>query len=591
MRTLPGRNAACALLLPVLLALAWGCRRTDVPPAEPGAEPFVDVAAQVGLDFAHVNGMSGELYIVEMMGAGCGLLDYDNDGDLDLYLVQGHPLVADDRSPPASASRSAAAAHRDRLYRNDLVVRPDGSRQLSFTDMTEASGIEAPHYGMGVATGDYDNDGWVDLYLTNFGPNQMWRNNGDGTFSDVTRQTGTEDGSWSVGASFCDYDRDGWLDLFVANYVDFSLKAHRPCYHTSSAPDYCGPDSYAAQPDRLFRNRGDGSFEDASVPSKIAGTYSSRLGVVTADFDDDGWPDIYVANDHDKNLLWINRGDGTFVEEALTRGCALNWSAEAEASMGVEAADFDGDGDTDIIAAHMDGQTNTLWINRGGGFFEDGTRGSGLGENNFRHTTYSPITLDYDNDGGLDVLAVNGAMELFNMWAATGDPHPLREPNQLYRNLGGGRFDDVTETSGRAFKLSAASRGAAAGDVDNDGDTDLLYTNNDGPARLLVNQIGNRRHWLGLRLVDEAGRRDLLGSGVEVIRAEGPPLVRRVATDGSYGSAGDPRVLIGLGDRAEITAVRVRWPDGRVEEWTGLPVDSYSELRPGTGRVAESASR
>jgi hypothetical protein len=583
----------------ILLALVSGCGRAEGPssgetpvpdPLEPSPDPFVDVTAETGLDFVHVSGRSGQLYMVEMMGGGCAVLDYDNDGDLDLYLVQGHPLGPDGDSTPGGKPSPDRRDHRDRLYRNDLGARSDPARPLSFRDVTGASGIEARHYGMGAATGDYDNDGWVDLYVTNFGTNQLWHNNGNGSFSEVAAGAGVDDESWSVAASFFDYDRDGWLDLFVVNYVDFSLRGHRACYTTASARDYCGPDSYNSQPDRLYRNRGDGTFEDVTVDSKIVTAHSSGLGVVTADFDDDGWSDIYVANDNDRNFLWINRGDGTFAEEALVRGCAVNWAVETEASMGVEAGDLDGDGDLDVVAAHMDGQTNTLWANLGGGIFEDATRRSGLGKENFRHTTYAPVVLDFDNDGRLDMIAVNGAMQLFNLWNPAGDPHPLREPNQLYRNTGGGVFEEVTAASGAVFELSEVSRGGADGDLDNDGDRDLLYANIDGPARVLLNRVGNRHHWIGLRVMDASGRRDAHGSRVELVRPAGPPLVRRVGTDGSYASASDARVLFGLGDREEIRAVRVRWPDGHTEEWTDLPVDRYSVLHPGTGRPVENPS-
>jgi hypothetical protein len=579
-------------------------------PGDSGA-PFIEVSADVGLDFEYVNGMSGALYILEIMGAGCGLFDYDNDGDLDLYLVQGHPLppagetssggAAASRPGPSSGSgtepvrspaqeaearkddaggsedpagtSAEASRDRDRLYRNDLTVRPDGSRDLHFTDVTDACGIDARGYGMGVATGDYNGDGWVDLYVTNFGANQLWRNDGDGTFTDVTSETGTGDEGWSAGAGFLDYDRDGWLDLFVVDYVEFSLAAHRPCHHTSSALDYCGPGAYEAQVDHLFHNRGDGTFEDVTLTSGIGGARSSGLGVIAADFDEDGWLDIYVANDHDRNFLWINQRDGTFREEGLLRGCAYNWAAEAEASMGIEAADLDGDGHLDLLAAHMDGQTNTFYRNEGAGVFEDRTRGSGLEANAYRHTTYAAAVLDYDNDGRLDVLAVNGAMEIFNLWAAPGDPHPLREPNQLYHNTGGGSFREVSDEAGTAFRLSESSRGA-----------DLVYTNNNGPVRVLLNQTGNRNHWIGIRAMDAGGRTDQPGSRVEVTLPSGRRLVRLATTGGSYCSAADPRVLVGLGDRAEPVSVRIRWPDGTFEEWTGLPTDRYTTLHQGSGR-------
>jgi hypothetical protein len=372
----------------------------------------------------------------------------------------------------------------------------------------------------------------------------------------------------------------------VANYVDFTLEDDKICYSATSARDYCGPKNFGPEPSRLFRNRGDGTFEDVSEVSQVARHDGPGLGVIASDLDADGRVDLFVANDARPNLLWINQGDRTFREAALLSGCALNEDGEAEAGMGVDAGDYDNDGDEDLFITHLIGETNTLYANDGRGLFEDRTAESGLGPPSLPFTGFGTAWIDYDNDGWLDLLVVNGAVKIIPALAEAGDPVPLHEIKQLFRNRGDGRFDDVTRQAGAAFELSEVGRGAAFGDVDNDGDTDVLVTNNNGPARLLVNEVGQRNHWLGLRMVDRSGAADALGTQVELIRADGAPLARRVHTDGSYLSANDARVVFGLGERAEIRTVRARWPDGTREEWSGITPDRYWTLRQGSGTSA-----
>ena len=570
--TWKGAAGAAALLLGAAAA-AWG------QPA--GGEWFTERAAAVGLDFVHFNGMSGEFYFEEMVGSGVALFDYDNDGDLDIYLVQGAMLgegktLADALIPPRMPLPLT-----DRLYRNDLVVRADGSRTLRFTDVTAESGLGVREYGMGAATGDFDNDGWVDLYLTRRGPDQLFRNNGDGTFADVSARAGTRQPRWSISASFVDFDRDGWLDLYVANYVDHD--PDRECTTDLGAREYCGPQGFMPVPDRLYRNRGDGTFADVTAEAQVAREYGPAMGVVAADLDADGWPDLYVANDMQENQLWINRQDGTFRNDALLAGVALNQAGAVEAGMGVDAGDIDNDGDDDLFLTHLDAQTNTLYVNDGGGLFEDRSTMSGLGATSVPSTGFGTLWFDFDNDGWLDILAVNGAVTTVKELAEAGDPHPLHQPNQLFRNLGGGRFADVTGEAGAALALSEVSRGAAFGDLDNDGDTDIVVTNNAGPVRLLLNNVGSRSRWLGLRLVGGSPPRDMLGARLGVFRAGGPPLWRRARTDGSYASAHDPRVLVGLGSAASAERVQVVWPSGRVEEWTDVAADQWLTLAEGTG--------
>ena len=551
---------------------------------------FSDETDQAGLDFVHFNGMSGKFYYCEMVGGGGALFDYDNDGDLDLYVVQGHMLGEGDPSGGAGASRAEPAAM-DRLYRNDLVVQPDGTRRVRFTDVTASSGIQALGYGMGAAAADFDNDGWVDLYVMNFGPNQMFRNRGDGTFMDVTGRTGTGDGRWGVSAAFLDYDRDGWLDLFLGNYVDFRFSNQKRCHAPSGAVDYCGPLGYEPVPNRLYRNRRDGSFEDVSARSQISREYHGALGVVAADLNSDGWPDVYVANDQRPNDLWINQKDGTFMNESLLAGAAFNRDGMAESSMGVDAADFDNDGDEDLFITHLKSEKNTLYTNDGTGFFKDASLEANLAVSSLPFTAFGTRFFDYDNDGWLDLFAANGEVRTIETLARRGDPYPLHQPNQLFRNLGDGRFQEVTSEAGSVFRLSEVSRGAAFGDVDNDGDTDVLLFNNNGRTRLLINRAGSVNRWLGLRLVGRESNRDALGAWAGVFRKGKPTLWRRVRTDGSYASSNDPRVLVGLGETPEVIRVRAQWPSGLVEEWPDIEPGRYVTLREGSGEKKGMSTR
>ncbi len=546
--------------------------------------------------------MTGERYLFEITGPGAALFDYDNDGDLDLYLVQGREVGPPEQMEAALFAPQGASHHRDRLFRNDLSSGETGSLVPRFVDVTDASRLSSTGYGMGVAAADYDNDGWIDLYVTNMGPNRLLRNRGPGeggtvSFEDVTEAAGVGDSGWGVSATFADLDRDGWLDLYLANYVVLTAFDHRVCRSDNGTADYCGPLAFRPQPDRFYRNLGAGkdgqvAFEDASAGA-VARQSGGALGVVSADFNGDGWIDLYVANDGRPNLLWIQGDDGRLRNEAVLAGVAVNEQGVAEASMGSDAADLDGDGDEDLFLSHLTGETNTLYLNDGSGLFQDVTVRTGLGAPSLAATGFGTLFFDYDNDSWLDLLVVNGAVRTIEQLASAGDPFPLHQPNNLFRNLGLGedggiRFAEVTALGGEAFELSEVSRGAAFGDIDNDGDTDVLVMNNNGPARLLINQVGNSHHWLGLRMVDSTGRWDRLGTQVEVTVADGHRLWRRVGTDGSYASANDPRLLFGLGQAVSVISIQARWPGGESEQWPSLQIDRYHVLRQGSGRQLDA---
>jgi hypothetical protein len=546
---------------------------------------FVEVAVQLGVDFVHLNGMSGGFYFVEALGAGAALFDYDGDGDLDLYLVQGHMLGEGKSVADYPLESPSGPPFRDRMFRNELA---DGG-ELRFTDVTAQSEIVAEGYGMGVAVADYDNDACPDLYVLNWGQNELWHNLCDGTFEEVGRAAGVDDSSWSVAATFLDFDRDGWLDLYVVNYKKYALANDPKCSNKLKQREYCGPIYFDSIPDHLYRNRKDGTFEDVSDSSLLGSTVGAGLGVVATDLDGDGWVDLYVANDQEGNFLWRNRRDGTLQEIASLTGTAVDRRGLALASMGVDAADFDSDGDTDLFLSHLDGEPSVLYQNLGNGLFEDVSVKTGLGEMTWSYTGFGTLFLDYDNDGLLDLFVANGAIETQPELRRLGAPFPLHQTNQLLHNLGPGHFEEATAQAGEAFALSEVSRGAASGDIDNDGDTDVVVVNNGGRVRVLENQVGSRNLWLGLRLVTGSPPRDVLGARVRVDRRGAATLWRQVRIDGSFASANDPRVLVGLGEATEVSGVVVEWPDGRKERFAAPPLRCYSLLHYGAGMPLEDA--
>ena len=592
------RALPCALGLAILTGPAAGARAAD-----PVAPPlFEEVAAGAGLDFVHFNGMSGKFYFPEVMGAAAALLDYDGDGDLDLFLAQGRPLVPGER--PEASLRPPAGRLGDRLYRNDSPPPPadGGPRRLVFTDVSEAAGVggtgPGATYGMGVAAGDYDGDGRTDLYVTGYRGSRLLRNAGGGRFEDATARAGAADDRWAVSATFADYDGDGRLDLYVVHYVDFDVEKNPSCFAASSRRDWCGPADFPPQPDRLLRNRGPGpdgtvTFEDVSAPSGIAAAPAPGLGVVAGDFDGDGRTDFYVANDGAPNQLWLGRPGGTFEDGALLAGVAVNREGRAEAGMGIALGDHDNDGDDDLLVTHLNGETNTLYAAVGGGLFEDRTDLAGLAADGLPLTSFGTAWVDVDHDGWLDLFVASGDVRTLEAQAAAGSDFPLAQPNRLYRNLGPDaegrvRFAPVAGWAGAGSDVAEVSRAVAVGDVDGDGDADLVVANDAGPVRLYRNLVGQDRPWIGFRLLEPSGR-DALGARVEVLRAGAPPRVRRAASDGSYAAASDPRALVGLGDAPRVEAVRVHWPGGGVETWGPLEPGRYHTLVRGTAPPRDEA--
>ncbi len=565
-----------ALLLASTLALLSCSPNGPAPTSEPASAAFREVAAEVGVDFVHFNGATGHFRMPEIMGAGVALLDYDGDGDLDMYLVQGALLGENETMSQALFPAPAGDdPPRNRLFRNELI--PTG--KLTFVDVTEQAEVGDEGYGMGAAVGDFDNDGFPDLFVTNFGPNVLYRNRGDGSFERV-RAPGLEDPRWSASASWLDYDQDGDLDLYFVNYVDFTVRNNKECFDASGARDYCAPTVYRPVPDKLFRNDG-GRFTDVSEQAGLGKAYGNGLGVVSADFNGDGLPDLIVANDGTANQLWINRGDGTFEDTALMAGAAYNIDGAAEAGMGVSVADFDGDGDEDIFMTHLARESNTLWVNNGRGELRDETSRWGLAAPSAAYTGFGMHWFDYDLDGRLDLFIANGAVTIEE--SQRGRPYPFAQRNQLFRLVETGRFQELA--GGAAFDLIEVSRGAAFGDLDLDGDIDIVVANNNGPARALLNLTNAPERAVKARLVGSAVNRDAVGARVALLRAGRPVQWRRVGSDGSYLSASELTVTFGLGDETRFDGLGVIWPGGKREIFVEVEAGRTGTLREGEGEA------
>ena len=553
--------ARSSWLAPVVLVLAQsGCRPPESPP-----DWFVDVAPELGLLFEHTSGVRGEFLLPEVMGSGLAVFDYDGDGDLDVYLV--------------NADTETAAAG-NRLYRQDA----DGV----FRDATTESGTGDTGYGMGAAIGDIDNDGDLDLLVTNDGPNRLYRNNADGTFSDITESAGIEGARLSTSAAFCDIDDDGLLDLYIANYV--TNEPPYACASGTGEPDYCGPNAYRGVPDRLYRNNGTG-FVDISVTSGIAQTARNGLGVVCFDFDGDAKDDFLVANDGERNQLWMNEGDGTFVDRGVRFGVATNIEGVTEASMGIALGDVDGEGRLDALMTHLSGETNTLYLADPSGMLLDSSALSGVGFPSIADTGFGVALADLDHDADLDLAVANGRVQRgADSAAPPGGEAAIdtfrrlyAEPNLLMVNNGLGWFDAHCGVTRAFCATTEVSRGLLAADIDADGDLDILLTNANGPARLYRNDIPDKGNWLKLRVADPALNRDAIGATVR-IRIGDIWQTRPVVHATSYLSSIDAQVHFGLGPAQAVDEIDVIWPDGARERFPGIPANHSSVIRKGTGR-------
>ena len=537
--------------------------------SQPEPSWFSEEAHERGLDFDHHSGFDGRPMMPEMMGGGVALADLDGDGDLDAYLVQSGRV-------DATLDEDLSA---NRLYMN----RGDGH----FHEVEGAAGAGDRGYGMGVAAADYDNDGDTDLYVTNLGPNVLLQNDGTGTFRDVTAESGVGDPRWSTAASFIDLDLDDDLDLFVVNYINWTPEIERECYVKTFYVTYCGPTAYGVPAmDRLYRNDGDGTFTDVTKAAGIDVAFGNGLGNVAADFNGDGLADLFVANDGTTNQLWLNAGDLRFEEECVLWSCAMDSDGIEKAGMGVASADVDDDGDSDLLVVNLERQTDSFFRNEGSYFF-DATRLVGLGTVSMRHTRFGVALADFDNDARLDLYEANGKIALSG--PAEGDGYA--EPNTLYRgsiNDGAIRFVEIGPTGGVAPGLVHTSRGVASGDIDDDGGIDLVVTNRDAPAYLLMNRA-DRGNWARFRVRTTHGR-DAIGATVSAT-VGGRRLSRDVQPSASYLASNDPRVHFGVGSESRLHDVVVRWPGGTEEAFGHFAAGETHELRQGEGSQSPVVGR
>jgi hypothetical protein len=555
-----GRSSAGLLCCLAAWGVSISCRQqTPVgSTATVSSAPwFEEIAMRAGVDFVHRSGHESKHYLPEIMGGGAALFDMDNDGFLDLYLVQSGDLV----------TQSGAGG---RLYHN----RGDGT----FEDVTQQSGALVHDYGMGIAAGDFDNDGYTDLYVTGYGHNVLLKNDGHGRFLDVTARAGVASSGWSTSAAFLDYDGDGFLDLFVARYMSWTPSAEIDCFSLTGVPDYCSPASYdLPSASTLFHNNGNGTFTDVSEKSGIQTAVGNGLGVVVGDFDGDGRPDIFVANDRTPNHLWLNQGNGRFHESALAMGCALDQDGTAKSGMGVYAVDADDDGDLDLLVVNLDSESDSFFRNQGR-FFVDDTVSAGLRTITRPFTRFGTALLDFDNDGALDLYEANGRVgRQSEMYSSD----PYAEPSMLLRGFPGPRFEEVKPRGGVRSPLVATSRAAAFGDIDTDGGVDIVVVNRDSRPFVLHNIVKPRGHWVMFRLLDHG--RDAIGA--EVTMAVGSRTIRRdVRAAYSYLASNDPRVHVGLGSETVVRNVTIRWADGMRETFGDVGADRIVTLARGSAK-------
>jgi enediyne biosynthesis protein E4 len=528
---------------------------------------FTDTTAGSKLDFKQENSPTSNKYLPETMGGGVALLDYDNDGRLDVYFVNGASIT--DPMPAGAAPHKCDRKFWNRLYHQNA----DGT----FSDVTERAGVTGMpqnRYGMGVAVGDFDNDGFADLYVTGYGGNTLYRNNGSGTFTDVTARAGVAASGWSTSAGFLDYDHDGKLDLFVCRYLKWTFEANKYCGDKGPGKRaYCHPDSFDGITNILFRNNGDGTFTDVSEKAGIANPAGKGLGVAFADFDGDGWTDIYIANDSVQCFLYRNNRNGTFTDVSLLSGTGFNEDGKTFAGMGVDFSDYDNDGRPDIVVTNLSNERYVVYHNSGDGTFSDATTHSGVGRATALWSGWSTRLLDFDNDGWKDLFVAQGHV-MDNIEATSGNLRYLQPP-LLLRNTAG-RFAPVE--AGPAFKSAWAGRGAAFGDFDNDGDLDIIVANIGQRAYVLRNDGGNRSNWIGFRVTGRKANRDGIGCEVRVTSASGLTQLYTVNTAVGYLSASDKRLIVGLGADKVAKTVEVRWPGGPIQKLENVPAGRMLEV-------------
>jgi hypothetical protein len=543
-------------------ALVGACPRMAgaLPPAE---FPFEQVPASgSGISWRHVNGKSPEKYLPETTGAGCAFLDYDNDGWMDIYLVNSGNCDFYTPDPPL----------RNALYRNN--------RDGTFTDVTQKAGVAGGGFGQGVAVGDYDRDGFPDLYVTQYGSSILFHNNGDGTFSDVTEKAGVGAPGWASSAVWFDYDNDGLLDLFVCRFVDFSKEKNKPCgVHEDGKRHYCIPKIYQPMPSWLFRNNGDGTFTDVSKASDISSCLGKAWGVVASDINNDGWMDLFVANDTVANFLFVNNGKGKFAEIGTEAGVAYSANGRPRSGMGVDSADFNEDGWQDLFVANLDREDFAIYRNNHDGTFDDLAIPTGIAKATRSMSGWGLKFFDYDNDGNLDLFLANGNPD--DLITSLHGESSYEEPLVLFHSTGNS-FEDVSSQSGPLFSLPMSSRGLALGDFDNDGAVDVLISVNNGAPLLLRNNAGRRNHWLGIHLIGKKSNPDAVGATVTY--QAGDLKRRRVKVGGgSYLSSHDPRIVLGLAKHEELNWLEIKWPQpsGLVQRLTDLPINRYITIVEG----------
>lgn len=538
-----------------------------VSAADPAHRGFEDVTAKSGVQFRHAASKTSQKYLPESMGAGVAMLDYNNDGLLDLFFVNGAALR--DPMPPGSKPVKSDARYWNRLFRNN----GDGT----FSDVTAAAGLRGEGYGMGVAVGDFNNDGLPDLYVTSLGHNNLYRNNGDGTFTDVTERAGVGGAGWPVGACFVDYDRDGYLDLIVTRYLDWDFSRNPYCGERRAGyRSYCHPDQFKPAAHLVYHNNGDGTFTDVSQKSGLAAVPAKGLGIAINDYDRDGWPDIAIANDSFPEQLFRNNRDGAFTEVATELGLGYDEDGKSFAGMGIDFADYDNDGWPDVFINALANQRYALYRNQKGRAFDYVSNQTGIARISASHSGWGAKFIDYDNDGWKDLFVVQS--HVMDNIELTQAPIRYREPLLLMRNRNGA-FEDVSRQSGEAFQIPLAARGAAFGDLNNDGFVDVAVNCNDGPAVVLMNRGGNGNHWLMVNTVGTRSNRDGIGAWIKLVLDSGAERHAFVSTAGSYASASDKRVHFGLGRDSTVRLLEIAWPSGAVQRLPNVRVDQVLTVK------------